>query len=125
MSVQSDNASEYYPEDRPDYYSGLDASSDEDDSGESASILDEMDDIPVTGFAVASNKRNADFHELFPNIPEGDYLIEGARSASYLVHDLTILRLWLCSPARNLDTRSPIYFRKPYMLSCQHLRLDH
>ncbi|KAH7886324.1 hypothetical protein F5I97DRAFT_1809565 [Phlebopus sp. FC_14] len=34
------------------------------------------DDIPVTGFAVASNKRNADFHELFPPIPEGDYLIE-------------------------------------------------
>ncbi|KAI6136118.1 hypothetical protein F5141DRAFT_1185197 [Pisolithus sp. B1] len=41
---------------------------------------DELDlneeNIPVTGFAVASNKRNADFHELFPNIPEGDYLIE-------------------------------------------------
>ena len=34
-------------------------------------------DIPVTGFAVASNKRNADFHELFRTIPEGDYLIEG------------------------------------------------
>lgn len=74
--MASDNASEYYPEDRPEYYSGLDASSDEDDSGDGESILDEMDDIPVTGFAVASNKRNADFHELFPNIPEGDYLIE-------------------------------------------------
>jgi len=34
------------------------------------------DNIPVTGFAVASSKRNADFHELFPEIPEGDYLIE-------------------------------------------------
>ena len=48
---------------------------------ESGSSSDELDlnekDIPVTGFAVASNKRNADFHELFPNIPEGDYLIEG------------------------------------------------
>ncbi|KAJ3572178.1 hypothetical protein NP233_g3267 [Leucocoprinus birnbaumii] len=76
ISVASDNASEYYPEDRPEYYSGLDASSDEDDSGDSASILDDMDEIPVTGFAVASNKRNADFHELFSNIPEGDYLIE-------------------------------------------------
>ncbi|TFK62469.1 hypothetical protein BDN72DRAFT_390605 [Pluteus cervinus] len=30
----------------------------------------------VTGFAVASKKRNADFHEVFPNIPAGDYLIE-------------------------------------------------
>ena len=28
------------------------------------------DDIPVTGFAVASNKRN-------PTVPESDYLIEG------------------------------------------------
>ncbi|KAI6015635.1 hypothetical protein EDC04DRAFT_2752194 [Pisolithus marmoratus] len=53
------------------------------DSSESTGGLesdDELDlneeNIPVTGFAVASNKRNADFHELFPNIPEGDYLIE-------------------------------------------------
>lgn len=48
---------------------------DEDD----AQLLDDLGtgDIPVTGFAVASNKRNADFHELFPSIPEGDYLIEG------------------------------------------------
>lgn len=38
----------------------------------------DADDIPVTGFAVASNKRNQDFHELFPSVPEGDYLIEGA-----------------------------------------------
>lgn len=38
--------------------------------------LDICEDIPVTGFAVASSKRNADFHELFPSIPEGDYLIE-------------------------------------------------
>ncbi|CUA67423.1 putative membrane protein C20F10,07 [Schizosaccharomyces pombe 972h-] [Rhizoctonia solani] len=33
-------------------------------------------EIPITGFAVASSKRNLDFHELFPNVPEGDYLIE-------------------------------------------------
>lgn len=44
---------------------------------------DDVDDVtadlmPVTGFAVASSKRNADFHELFQDIPEGDYLIEGA-----------------------------------------------
>ena len=42
------------------------------------------EDIPVTGFAVASNKRNQDFHELFPSVPEGDYLIEGASSPSSL-----------------------------------------
>ena len=48
-------------------------------SGES-DASDELnidEDIPVTGFAVANSKRNADFHELFPSIPEGDYLIEG------------------------------------------------
>lgn len=39
----------------------------------------DVDDLPVTGFAVASVKRNADFHALFDNaVPEDDYLIEGA-----------------------------------------------
>lgn len=52
------------------------SSGDESDSSSGELDLNEQD-IPVTGFAVASNKRNADFHELFPNIPEGDYLIEG------------------------------------------------
>ena len=58
------------------YDSGLEGiSSDED--GSDSDDLDLQNDIPVTGFAVASNKRNADFHELFSNIPDGDYLIEG------------------------------------------------
>lgn len=30
----------------------------------------------ITGFAVASSKRNADFHNLFTSVPEDDYLIE-------------------------------------------------
>ena len=60
------------------YDSGLEGiSSDEDDSGSEDELDLLREDIPVTGFAVASNKRNADFHELFSNIPEGDYLIEG------------------------------------------------
>ncbi|KAG8870950.1 hypothetical protein FRB97_009220 [Tulasnella sp. 331] len=33
-------------------------------------------DMPITGFAVASSKRNNDFHEVFPEIPDDDYLIE-------------------------------------------------
>ena len=50
----------------------------EDDSDDDALLAELNDgDIPVTGFAVASNKRNADFHELFKSTPEGDYLIEG------------------------------------------------
>ncbi|KDQ62981.1 hypothetical protein JAAARDRAFT_168358 [Jaapia argillacea MUCL 33604] len=48
--------------------------SEEDESDDDDLLLGE--EIPVTGFAVASNKRNADFHELFGSIPEGDYLIE-------------------------------------------------
>ncbi|KAG6911287.1 hypothetical protein DXG01_002126 [Tephrocybe rancida] len=79
-SIASDDRSEYYPgEDRPDYYSGLEDSSDDDgdDSEDNLNDLDlGEDDMPVTGFAVASNKRNADFHELFSDIPEGDYLID-------------------------------------------------
>ncbi|KAG6895191.1 hypothetical protein C0992_002686 [Termitomyces sp. T32_za158] len=79
ISINGDDRSEYYPsEDRPDYYSGLEESSEgsQDDSDDNLDDLDLGDDIPVTGFAVASNKRNADFHELFPSIPEGDYLID-------------------------------------------------
>ena len=61
--------------------SSVDGHDDEDDDdSDDDELLAELNDgdIPVTGFAVASNKRNADFHELFKTIPEGDYLIEGA-----------------------------------------------
>jgi len=56
---------------------------DERDSGSSScgTSLDGLDQedkgILVTGFAVASNQRNADFHALFPHIPQDEYLIEG------------------------------------------------
>ena len=33
--------------------------------------------LPVTGFAVASHRRQVEFHAMFPSIDEGDYLIEG------------------------------------------------
>lgn len=70
---------------RPGYYSGLELDVNSSEEDESASDLsdgaygdgDDFDDIPVTGFAVASTKRNQDFHEVFPSVPEGDYLIEG------------------------------------------------
>lgn len=74
-SINSDNNSEYLP-DAPEYFD-LDADSSLEDRTDDETDLDLEDNFPVTGFAVASNKRNADFHELFPNIPEGDYLIEG------------------------------------------------
>ncbi|CEH18790.1 Uncharacterized conserved protein, contains GRAM domain [Ceraceosorus bombacis] len=53
-------------------------------TGEGVSLLDDDHAWPgdvgvgqqITGFAVASSKRNADFHALFPSVPEDDYLIE-------------------------------------------------
>jgi hypothetical protein len=71
---------------RPDYYSALELDVDTSSDDMSGSELSGGDDdygddlIPVTGFAVASTKRNQDFHELFPTVPEGDYLIEGGLS---------------------------------------------
>ena len=68
---------------RPDYYSALELDADSSSEDMSGSDLSGVDDeygddlIPVTGFAVASTKRNQDFHEMFPTVPEGDYLIEG------------------------------------------------
>ncbi|KAG9222112.1 hypothetical protein CCMSSC00406_0009563 [Pleurotus cornucopiae] len=78
LSVNSEHNSDAYGDERADY-SGLgeDSSDEDSDSEDGIDNLDiGEDDIPVTGFAVASNKRNADFHELFSSIPYGDYLIE-------------------------------------------------
>ncbi|TXT04993.1 hypothetical protein VHUM_03813 [Vanrija humicola] len=60
----------------------------EDDS-ENESDTEGLDHLPVTGFAVASNRRNAEFHALFPTVDEGDYLIEDygcALAKDILVH---------------------------------------
>lgn len=46
--------------------------------------LGDFDDVVSqlgTGYAVASSKRNAEFHAIFKNIPDDDYLIEGALHA--------------------------------------------
>jgi len=52
----------------------------DDNDSEDDELLAELNAgvIPVMGFAVTSNKWNADFHDLFKTIPEGDYLIKGA-----------------------------------------------
>jgi hypothetical protein len=67
---------------RPDG-DGSDAALDFDDDEEDEDDDDESEyeaGLPVTGFAVASNRRNAEFHSMFPAVDEGDYLIEGART---------------------------------------------
>jgi hypothetical protein len=50
-----------------------------------------QEDISITGFTIASSKRNADFHGLFPSIPEGDDLIKGLshfKVVKYVLHIL-------------------------------------
>ena len=68
--------------DSASFHSGVERSGSSDGSGSDDGALDDLDldadDIPVTGFAVASNMRNQEFHKMFQGIPEGDYLIEGA-----------------------------------------------
>lgn len=67
--------SNYTPNDSPRY---------EDDPAfhamVSMDVLGDFDDVVTqigTGYALASSKRNAEFHALFKNVPEEDYLIEG------------------------------------------------
>jgi hypothetical protein len=126
VSNRSDNNSEGM------YDSGLeDISSDGEGGSQSGSDddddeLDLHNDIPVTGFAVASNKRNADFHDLFSNIPDGDYLIEGG--FFYLGWGLLMImifhRLWMCVAEGDIDTRPYLHLGEPHMFPRQHLRMD-
>lgn len=64
----------------PDDNEVNDSDSEEESEDEDDSSPDELDltdgAAPITGFAVASNKRTADFHALFTTVPEGDYLID-------------------------------------------------
>jgi hypothetical protein len=90
VSSELRNPNSPYQTSQPSTGSQIIASGDEsetdDDTGYDSPDLDlNVDDIPVTGFAVASNKRNADFHELFPSVPEGDYLIEGDLFRSIII----------------------------------------
>jgi len=54
-----------------------DAYDDDDDDDDDDTDSDGDGHLPVTGFAVASNKRQADFRGMFSSVDEGDYLIEG------------------------------------------------
>ena len=64
---------------RPDGDAGSDALEfdDEEEDEEEDDHSEYEAGLPVTGFAVASNRRNAEFHSMFPSVDEGDYLIEG------------------------------------------------
>ncbi|KAH7101443.1 hypothetical protein BKA62DRAFT_703829 [Auriculariales sp. MPI-PUGE-AT-0066] len=53
-----------------------DTSTSESETDDASRLFLDQDAIPVTGFAVASSKRNIEFHEMFPQVPPDDYLIE-------------------------------------------------
>ncbi len=53
------------------------------DAERSSVVTSGGESLAVTGFAVASNRRNVDFHALFPEVDEGDYLIEGERKFAW------------------------------------------
>ena len=117
---------------RPDYYSALELDADtssEDMSGSdmSGGEDDYGDDlIPVTGFAVASTKRNQDFHEVFPTVPEGDYLIEGRLLFIFFVRKVEgCRRLRMRTTKRNSHSRATIHLGKSYLFPCKYFWLDH
>lgn len=70
---ESDTQSVY-----PDHHSHAGAFLSMDHLGDYDDVVSQLG----TGYAVASSKRNADFHALFKNVPDDDYLIEGACPSS-------------------------------------------
>ena len=97
----------------------LDEDASEFDFDSDGSDLD--DSLPVTGFAVASNRRQAEFHALFPAVDEGDYLIEG----EWLATRELMVRLRLRSVQGHPGTWADICVGEPPMLSRQHLWMGH
>ena len=79
--------------------------------------------VQAVGFEVARNKRNADFHELFKTIPEGECLIEGAyvRALWRCMVLYWSFSLWLCPTTRDHRSRPRIHVGKSYLLPCRCL----
>jgi len=91
----------------------------DEDEDESDSDLD--DHLPVTGFAVASNRRQADFHAQFPAVDEGDYLIEGESQVTHVAH----ARLRMCAIKGYPCAGAAIRLGEPPLLPRQHFWLGH
>jgi hypothetical protein len=85
---------------------------DDDDEDDESDTSSEGNDIPVSGFAVASNRRNSEFHAQFPTVDEGDYLIEGKCEL-----DAAEYRLWLCLGQGDTRSRPLLRVGESYLLS--------
>jgi hypothetical protein len=79
------------------------------------------DDIPITGFAVASNKRNQDFHELFRNVPDGDYLIDGQSYEFLRAPFLTHIIDYGCALQREILIQGRMYISENHV--CFHANI--
>ena len=83
-----------------------------------------------TGYAVASSKRTADFHALFPQVHEDDYLIEG-RSMYFVavkiigIKQERICRLRMRAATGNSYSGKVIRLRASPLFQRQYLRLGH
>lgn len=90
--------------------------------------FDDVVDQLGTGYAVASSKRNAEFHAIFKTIPDDDYLIEGGFCCTCRsLERLTQLhfRLRMRSSTRDPDPGTPLHLRAPPLVQRQYLRLGH
>jgi hypothetical protein len=103
---------------------GLGAAGEYGDEEDDESDSDGESHLPVTGFAVASNRRQADFHQLFAAVDEEDYLIEGELIWTGKPQKLTSSRLWLCTVQGYFGTRSTIHFGESPMLPRQYFWVD-
>lgn len=80
----------------------------------------------ITGFAVASNKRNREFHAMFRSVPEADYLLDGMVLPGTLVCSLThMARLWMRITKGNPCPWTYVCLREPYLFQFEHLRMGH
>lgn len=103
--------SNYTPNDSPRY---------EDDPAfhamVSMDVLGDFDDVVTqigTGYALASSKRNAEFHALFKTVPEDDFLIEGTfplcNSPSKLMHIYNRFADYGCALQREILIQGRLY----------------
>lgn len=105
--------------------------------GEGLMSMDSMGDFDQvvnqlgTGYAVASSKRNAEFHAIFKNIPDDDYLIEGEPMICVLGESqlnpflLVERRLWLRDAEGDIDPGTAVYFGASPVVQCEYLWLGH
>ena len=95
---------------------GTEGSNSEDSDYDSNDGLDfGDDDIPITGFAVATMKRNQEFHDLFPTIPTDDYLIDGVSFACCSSNGFNNFLDYGCALQRDILIQGRLYISENHL----------